>query len=91
MSEIHQIRSELRSLIQEAERRGKWLHCAYQDLWFSPAELRKANDESKFLWGAVNWTLRDPIELLEQARRRVKLAEEEYRRIEERIFGASHE
>lgn len=47
----------LEPLIQQAEREDKLLHCSYQDLTFTPAELRARNAEGRFLWGPVNWTL----------------------------------
>jgi hypothetical protein len=56
----------LAALIERARSEGKWLHCPYQDLWFSPDELADQNDRGSFRWGPVNWTLRDPIERLEQ-------------------------
>lgn len=62
------IRNELAQLIAQAEHEGKWLHCHYQDLWFSPAELRRANAEGHFLWGVVYWQLRDPDEHLDRLR-----------------------
>ncbi len=49
-------------LICKAEREGKWLHCNYQDLWFSPSELREHQAKGDFRWGPVNWTLREPSE-----------------------------
>lgn len=57
-----EVLDDLEPLIREAERTGKWLHCVYQDLWFSPAELRAENAGGHFIWGAVNWTLRDPLD-----------------------------
>ncbi len=54
----------LEDLINDAERQGLWLHCSYQDLWFSPSDLREANRDGRFRWGAMNFELRDPIEKL---------------------------
>jgi len=59
------LREDLAALCDEAERAGLWLNCSYQDLWFSPAELRAEHTRGKFLWGRVNWHLRDPKEHLE--------------------------
>jgi len=56
------IRESLKPLIQLARERGVWIWCGYQGLWFSPDDLEKANAEGKFLWGGVNWKLRDPRE-----------------------------
>ena len=67
MSEVttkQEIVALLEPLLAQAEREGKWLHCSYQDLWFSPKQLRERNAAGRFLWGPVNWTLRDPHEKL---------------------------
>ncbi len=61
----------LNDLITEAEKQDLWLHCSYQDLWFSPTELREANKLGQFRWGPVNWTLRDPVERVEALRTKV--------------------
>lgn len=63
---------EMNTLIDKAEAEGKWLHCSYQDLWFSPDELRTAQAQGRFRWGVVNWTLRNPQEYVDQAS--IKLA-----------------
>lgn len=64
----------LPELIDKAERNTLWLWCRYQDLWFSPAQLREANAQGRFRWGPVNWELRDPKERLAEADRRAKAA-----------------
>jgi hypothetical protein len=61
-------------LLREAERTGMWLWSQYQDLWFSPAELRKAQLEGKFRWGPENWKLRDPREQAEALEREAQAA-----------------
>lgn len=62
-------------LIAEAEKKGLWLHTSYQDIWFSPAKLRLERAAGRFLWGATNWTLRDPQEYLAEAELKVIDAE----------------
>ena len=52
--------------IGEAESTGKWLFTSYQQLWFSPSELRSHQANGRFRWGVVNWQLRDPRERLDQ-------------------------
>lgn len=60
----------LEPLLQDAEAEGKWLHCAYQNLWFSPEELRAHHRDGRFVWGAINWSLRDPaVYRLEEVRK----------------------
>jgi hypothetical protein len=61
----------LSALIDKAEAEGKWLFCSYQQLWFSPAELRAHNANDRFCWGVPNWQLRDPGERLAEADRAV--------------------
>lgn len=77
--------AEMNAMIDLAAAEGKWLHCGYQDIWFSPAGLRKAQAAGKFCWGPINWSLRDPAEQLQEAERRVQQAEAERDRIVARI------
>lgn len=84
-TERNEILEGLAALIDHAEHAGKWLHCSYQDLWFSPTELRAANAEGRMLWGPANWTLRDPSELIEQACNRVEIAKREHEAIVRRV------
>ena len=88
MSDRDQIIEGLRPLIDQAEKEGKWLHCSYHDIWFSPAELRKENAKGHFLWGAVNWRLRCPVEELEYLEREVESAREAGARFKERMGQA---
>lgn len=67
----------LNALMDKAEAEGKWLWCNYQDIWFSPKQLREQNRNGKFRWGAVNWHLRDPQEKIDEADRRAKAAADE--------------
>jgi len=75
----------LKDLIEQARREGKWLWCAYQDLWFSPDQLEMHNAAGRFNWAPVNWKLRDPNERLEEAKRRAEYAEAEVARIRREI------
>ena len=68
----------LRPLIAKARAEGKWLHCSYQNLWFSPDQLETENREGRFRWGAVNWTLRDPGEMVQQRADDLRRAERDY-------------
>lgn len=72
---------DLSELIAEARKQSKWLHCAYQNLWFSPDDLEACNKAGRFRWGAVNWTLRDPKERIAQAVADRVAAEREEQRI----------
>lgn len=64
----------LPELIDQAEKEGKWLYCPYQSMWFSPQQLREENAKGYFLWGPVNWRLRDPKEKVAALEREVDLA-----------------
>jgi hypothetical protein len=72
---------ELRDLIERARTEGKWLWCSYQDLWFSPNQLAEAHREGRFMWGVVNWKLRDPQERVQKAAAALRRAEEEFVRV----------
>ena len=78
-------RKELSDLIATAEASGKWLHCRYQDIWMPPAKLREANADGRFLWGVVNWTLRDPRQKLEQMKKAEKAATQSRERLEREL------
>ena len=74
----------LKQLIDQARHEGKWLHCTYQDLWFRPDELAAENANGRFLWGPVNWTLRDPSEHIAKLQRDIKAKEDELARFRTR-------
>lgn len=80
---------ELRKLTAQARAEGKWLWCHYQDIWFSPDQLDEQNAVGKFIWGPVNWQLRDPKERLAEAKARVDRANEEYLKIRREHFKMS--
>lgn len=82
MSEVADM---LKPLISEAREKGLWLWCHYQDIWFSPSELEQQNANGKFLWGPVNWKLRDPTERLREAERRLSEAQREVDAIRQKI------
>jgi hypothetical protein len=75
------VASDLHKLIEQARAEKKWLWCQYQDLWFSPDQLAEANRNGRFLWGPVNWILRDPSERVAEAKERADRAAGEYARI----------
>lgn len=78
-------RQALVDLIAEAESKGLWLRCHYQDLWFSPKELRAAHADWRFWWGVVNWELRDPQELVAIQQKQIDYQVEELNRIKIRM------
>lgn len=79
------ILSGLEPMFKEADATGKWFHCSYQDLWFSPAELRAHHAKGKFLWGAVNWRLRDPAEKIAYIKKQMVALEAEVEMVRGRM------
>ncbi len=79
------VRALLVPMVQQARREKKWLRCSYQNLWFSPNELEAHNKDGRFLWGPVNWELRDPADHVEALRREVLRKTDELRAVEKRV------
>lgn len=89
MGKIRGRYDEMEPMIQQAEREGKWLHCYYQDMWFSPEQLRGEHKKGCFRCEPVNWTLRDPQEQLAEAQRRADSANAEVRSIASELDDAA--
>jgi len=66
MDEKAKILNSLKYMFDVAEKEGLWFYCSYQDMWFSPKELKEEHANGKFIWGETNWMLRDPFEKLKQ-------------------------
>lgn len=79
------LKPEMDALFAEAEARGLWFWSRYQDLWFSPKQLRAAQAEGRFRWGPVNWELHHPSERLNRALERARAAEADVERIRKEI------
>jgi hypothetical protein len=75
----------LKPLFEKADKEGLWFYSYYQDIWFSPKELREKHEKGFFLWGAVNWKLRDPRERLSQFKEEIFRIEQERNRFIERM------
>lgn len=67
----------LQELIQKAKTENKWLHCSYQDLWFSPSELEQQNRNGKFNWSPENFSIEDPQNQINNLIQKIKQAEKE--------------
>lgn len=67
----------LMPLFHEARAKRLWFHTSYQDLWFSPDDLARANATGRFRWGPSSWTLRDPAERLLELDRKIAEAQKE--------------
>jgi len=72
MTKKEEILMGLEPLFIKAEKEKLWFYASYQDSWFSPQELKEKHNENRFLWGACNWELRNPYEIIEQAERRIE-------------------
>ena len=79
------VKESLKPLFEKARREDLWFRCRYQELWFSPDELEKAQDRGSFLWGHENWMLDDPREHLADLKRRAEHAERAVREFEKRL------
>jgi hypothetical protein len=80
-----EILKTLEPLFETAKKEHKWFYTSYQDMWFSPSELREQHKKDKFLWGAVNWQLRDPRERLVQLYGFIERTHKEIANLEDRI------
>lgn len=70
--------AEMEALLRRAESEGAMLYTAYHDLWFTPKELREAQADGRFRWGAVNWAIRPASDFLDKTARKLKDAEREH-------------
>lgn len=71
---------EMEPMFAEAKKRRLWFYSAYQNLWWSPDELRTEQEAGRFRWGPANFKLRAPAEYIAERQRAV---DEETRRLEE--------
>jgi hypothetical protein len=67
----HASRAMLDALFEQARREKLWFfHGGLSGpLWFTPDELQAEQAKGNFVWGAPNWKLRSPFELLDQLER----------------------
>lgn len=80
-----EILRSLEPLFTEAERTGKWFYSKYQAMWFTPTELRVAHNNNRFVWGAVNWELRDPLERIRELKLHITSLLDEFANVTRRI------
>lgn len=78
--------ADMEALLQQADKRGLWLHCPLTDQWFSPDEFRKAVSEGRFSEAGRNWELRPPAlelnRLRDESQRAILLAADFVKRVE---------
>jgi hypothetical protein len=73
----------MKPLFEKARKEKLLFRCNYQDILFTPDELEERQSKGSFVWGAVNWELVNPIEILqdlEHATLRCKLKEDEFKK-----------
>lgn len=75
----------MEELFERAEREKLWFFSSYQQIWFSPRELKEQQAQGKFRWGAGDWKLRDPQEYLKEAERELQQAQERFNRVKANI------
>jgi hypothetical protein len=75
----------MEDLFERAEREGLWFYTNYQQMWFSPKELKKYQAEGRFRWGPLNWHLRNPREALDEAARQMAQAQQYYETLKAQI------
>lgn len=85
MSDREDALKSLEPLFERAKREGLWFFCSYQAMWFSPKELRQAHSEGRFIWGAANWELRNPNDLVKEAEVEARSAESRLKSIKEKV------
>lgn len=84
--ETKEILDGLKPLFEKAENENLWFYSTYQHLWFSPKELRVQHEQGRYVWGAINWTLRSPFEKVEELKGKVEDAQKELLAYHERII-----
>lgn len=77
IDEARAVKVSLAPLFREAREKKLWFFASHHQIWFSPEELAAQHAKGRFLWGAVNWRLRDPIEALRDLDRKVADAQAE--------------
>lgn len=78
----------LDKLFIEARAKKLWFYCPFgggSPLWCTPDELQEAQGKGKFIWGHVNWELRDPRELVAAINLKMTQLQQELTRIERKI------
>ena len=79
------IAAGLKPMFARAEKDGLWFFSGYQQLWFSPSELKAEQSQGNFMWGAVNWQLRNPQERLQQLEHEIKDKQNEIVQFKKRL------
>ena len=79
------IQKDLKPLFDLAKIQKLWFWSRYQDLWFSPDDLKELQSKGRFIWGKDNWELRDPKEKLDRLKHLAENAARDVKDFEKRI------
>lgn len=91
MSELHNhIIKALEPMFKQADAEGLWFRSSYQDIWLSPDELRRYQADGKFVWGPINWELRNPIQLTMGIAAQIHELQQRLESIQRRIKGSQN-
>ena len=88
IDEAQAVKAGMAPLFHEARAKKLWFFTSYQQIWFSPEELAAQHAVGKFLWGAANWRLRDPVEALNDFDRKIAYVQADRERFAERLRAA---
>lgn len=80
-------RDALDEMFRTARADGLWFYHngISGPLWFSPDELQAEQAKGRFVWGAINWTLRDPYDGVALLDKKAFAALDEKQRMLDRI------
>lgn len=82
---VQEIKEGLKPLFEQAEKEDLIFYCGYQDLFFTPQELKTAHSNGRFIWGVVNWDLRPKNEPIERLESKITMLEEELEKLKIRF------
>jgi len=81
----NRILKTLEALFFEAKKHSLWFYCGYNNLWFSPSELKKEHSENRYVWSVCNWALRNPNGELKRLENSIEHAQNNYDEFKKRI------
>ena len=88
IDEAQAVKDSMAPLFKEARDKKLWFFTSYQQIGFSPEELAAQHMAGNFLWGAVNWHLRDPVDALKDLDRKIVEAQADRDRFAARLRAA---
>lgn len=86
-NKTNEILDGLKLLFEKAENENLWFYSTYQHLWFSPKELKEQQAKGRYIWDAINWTLRSPLEKLQELENKKDATTKEIESFQKRILN----